>query len=166
MTYDIVVDGQNHRVELTRGERNWLCKMDDQLFEVDAALTARDVMSLLLGGDAFEVKRERPLAGDVHMVIGSECYAVQVQDARSLHTRRARGVGDAGSQRITAPMPGKIVRVLVAETDRVKAGQGIIVVEAMKMQNELRSPKDGRVQRVLTSEGSTVNAGDTLVVIE
>ena len=63
-------------------------------------------------------------------------------------------------------MPGKIVRVLVAETDRVKAGQGIIVVEAMKMQNELRSPKDGRVQRVLTSEGSTVNAGDTLVVIE
>jgi biotin carboxyl carrier protein len=63
-------------------------------------------------------------------------------------------------------MPGKIVRVMVAEKDEVKAGQGVIVMEAMKMQNEMKSPKDGRVQKLLTSEGSTVNAGDTLAVIE
>ena len=73
---------------------------------------------------------------------------------------------EAGPQKITAPMPGKIVRIMVAEGDEVKAGQGIIVMEAMKMQNEMKSPKDGKVQKILTSEGSTVNPGDALAVIE
>jgi biotin carboxyl carrier protein len=166
MTYDVIVDGKSHRLELTRGERTWLCKVDDQLIEVDAALTARDVLSVLVGGDAYEIKRERSLQGDLHLVIGSARYAVDVQDPRSLRTRRAAGGAEAGPQRVTAPMPGKIVRVMVAEKDEVKAGQGIIVMEAMKMQNELKSPKDGRVQKILTSEGSTVNPGDTLAVIE
>jgi biotin carboxyl carrier protein len=166
MTYDVIVDGKSHRLELTRGERTWLCKVDDQLIEVDAALTARDVLSVLVGGDAYEIKRERSLQGDLHLVIGSARYAVDVQDPRSLRTRRAAGGAEAGPQRVAAPMPGKIVRVMVAEKDEVKAGQGIIVMEAMKMQNELKSPKDGRVQKILTSEGSTVNPGDTLAVIE
>jgi len=166
MTYDVIVDGKTHRLELTRGETTWLCKVDDEMFEVDAALTARDVMSVLVGDDAFEVKRERSLQGELHLVIGSARYAVDVQDPRSLRTRRAAGGGEAGPQKITAPMPGKIVRVMVAVGDKVKAGQGVIVMEAMKMQNEMKSPKDGRVQKILTSEGSTVNPGDTLAVIE
>jgi biotin carboxyl carrier protein len=99
-------------------------------------------------------------------VIGSACYAVDVQDPRSLRTRRAAGGGEAGPQQLTAPMPGKIVRVMVAEKDEVKVGQGVLVMEAMKMQNEMKSPKDGRVQKILTSEGATANAGDTLAVIE
>ena len=166
MTYDVIVDGKTHRLELTRGERTWLCKVDDHALEVDAVLTARDVLSVLVGGKAYEVKRERSLQGELHMVIGSARYAVDVQDPRSLRTRRAASGTEAGPQKVTAPMPGKIVRILVAEKDEVKAGQGIIVMEAMKMQNELKSPKDGRVQRILTSEGSTVNPGDSLAVIE
>ena len=55
MTYEVVVDGKTHRLELTKREKTWMCKVDDQQIEVDAALTARDVMSILLGGDAFEV---------------------------------------------------------------------------------------------------------------
>src|SRR5208337_2418067 len=165
MTYDVIVDGKTHRLELTRGENTWLCKVDDEMIEVDAALTARDVLSVLVGGDAYEVKRERSLLGELHLVIGSARYAVDVQDPRSLRTRRAAGGGDAGPQKITAPMPGKIVRIMVAEKDEVKAGQGVIVMEAMKMQNELKSPKDGKVQKILTAEGSTVNPGDTLAII-
>lgn len=166
MTYDVVVDGKTHHLELSRGDKTWLCKVDEQEIEVDAALTARDVLSVLVGNKAYEVKRERSLQGDLHLVIGSARYAVDVQDPRSLRTRRATGGSEAGPQKITAPMPGKIVRVLVAVGDEVKAGQGVIVMEAMKMQNELKSPKDGKVQKVLTSEGSTVNPGDTLAVIE
>ena len=166
MTYDVVVDGKTHRLELTRGDATWLCKVDDQAIEVDAALTARDVLSVLVGGKAYEVKRERSLQGELHLVIGSARYAVDVQDPRSLRTRRAAGGSEAGPQKITAPMPGKIVRVLVTVGDEVKAGQGIVVMEAMKMQNEMKSPTDGRVQKILTSEGSTVNPGDTLAVIE
>jgi biotin carboxyl carrier protein len=166
MTYDIIVDGKTHRVELTRGETLWSCKVDGHEMEVDAALTARDVLSVLVGDKAYEIKRERSQQGDLHMVIGSARYAVDVQDPRSLKTRRAVAGGDAGPQKIKAAMPGKIVRVLVAEKDEVKAGQGVIVMEAMKMQNEMKSPKDGRVQKILTAEGSTVNAGDTLAIIE
>ena len=166
MTYDVVVDGKTHRLELTRGETTWLCKVDAEEIEVDAALTARDILSVLVGGKAYEIKRERSLQGDIHLIIGSARYAVDVQDPRSLRTRRAATGTEAGPQKITAPMPGKIVRVMVAVGDEVKAGQGIIVMEAMKMQNELKSPKDGRVQKILTTEGSTVNPGDALAVIE
>ena len=166
MTYDVVVDGKTHRLELTRGEKTWLCKVDDELMEVDAALTARDVLSVLLGGDAYEVKRERSLQGDVHMIIGSARYAVDVQDPRSLRTRRSAAGTETGPRKVTAPMPGKIVRVMVAVGDEVKAGQGIVVMEAMKMQNEMKSPKDGRVQKILVAEGSTVNPGDGLAIIE
>src|SRR5208283_1064905 len=136
MTYDVVVDGKTHQLELTRGEKTWLCKVDGQEIEVDAALTARDVLSL---------------------VVGSARYAVDVHDPRSLRTRRAVAGTEAGPQKVKAPMPGKIVRIMVNEKDDVKAGQGIIVMEAMKMQNEMKSPKDGRVQKILTAEGSVVN---------
>jgi biotin carboxyl carrier protein len=166
MTYDVVVDGKTHQVELTRSEKTWLCKVDGQEMEVDAVLTARDVLSVLLTGKAYEVKRERSLQGELHMVIGSARYAVEVQDPRSLRSRRAIAGAEAGPQKLRAPMPGKIVRIMVAEKDDVKAGQGLIVMEAMKMQNEMKSPKDGKVQKILVAEGSTVNAGDTLAIIE
>jgi biotin carboxyl carrier protein len=166
MTYDVVVDGKKHRLELTRGERTWLCTIDGEPMEVDAALTARDVLSVLVGNKAYEIKRERSLQGELHMVIGSARYAVDVQDPRSLRTRRAAAGSEAGPQKLMASMPGKIVRILVQVNDEVKAGEAILVMEAMKMQNEMKSPKDGRVQKILTSEGSTVNAGDTLAIIE
>ena len=89
MTYDVIVDGKTHRLELTKGEKTWLCKVNGHAVEVDAALTARDVLSVLVGGDAFEIKRERSLQGELHLVIGSARYAVDVQDPRSLRTRRA-----------------------------------------------------------------------------
>ncbi len=166
MIYDVVVDGKTHQVELSHGEKTWRCKIDGQEMELDAVLTARDVLSVLVEGKAYEIKRERSLQGELHMVIGSARYAVDVQDPRSLRTRRAVAGSEAGPQRVKAPMPGKIVRILVNEQEEVKAGQGIIVMEAMKMQNEMKSPKDGKVQKILTAEGSTVNAGDTLAIVE
>ena len=166
MTYDVVVDGKTHQLELMHDDKSWHCKIDGQEIEVDAALTARDVLSILVGGKAYEIKRERSLQGELHMVIGSARYAVDVQDPRSLRTRRAVGGAEAGPQRLKAPMPGKVVRINVQENDEVKAGQSILVMEAMKMQNEMKSPKDGRVQKILTAEGSVVNPGDTLAIIE
>jgi biotin carboxyl carrier protein len=166
MTYDIIVDGKTHHVEVTRGEKTWLCKVDGEEIEIDATLTARDILSVLIDNKAYEIKRERSQQGELHMVLGSARYAVDVQDPRSLHTRRAVAGVESGPQKVKAPMPGKVVRILVSENEEVKAGQGVIVMEAMKMQNEMKSPKDGKVQKILTAEGSAVNAGDTLAVIE
>ena len=166
MIYDVVINGNTHRVELNKNEHTWVCKVDDTMMEIDAAFTARDVISILLGGKAYEVKRERALSGETHMIVGSARYSSEVQDPRSLKTRRAKGGFEEGPQKLTAPMPGKIVRILVAEKGEVEAGQGVIVVEAMKMQNELKSPKKGVVSKVLVAEGATVNAGEALVIIE
>jgi biotin carboxyl carrier protein len=99
------------------------------------------------------------------VVIDGHRFEIEVRDPRRLR-RKDGWRGMEGLQDVSSPMPGKIVRILVAVGDEVKAGQGIIVMEAMKMQNEMKSPKDGKVQKILTSEGSTVNPGDTLAVIE
>ena len=90
---------------------------------------------------------------------------VTLRDPRALLNRRAAGAG-SGRQSIAAPMPGKIVRVLVAVGDAVEAGQGLIVVEAMKMQNEMKAPRAGVIVEVKVAPGATVTAGDPLVVIE
>ena len=143
MTYDVVVDGKTHRLDLTRGDKTWYCKIDGQDIEVDAALTARDVLSVLVGGKAYEIKRERSLQGELHMVIGSARYAVDVQDPRSLRTRRAVSGTDAGPQRLKAPMPGKVIRVMVREKDAVKAGDCLLYTSP--------SPRDYAASRMPSS---------------
>ena len=167
MVYDIVISEKTYHVELTRNGSRWSGKIDGKPFEVDAVPTARDILSIIEGeGDSYEVKRERALNGELHMLVGSSRYSCEVNDPRSLRTRRAAAGTAEGPQKIAAPMPGKVVRIIVPQGGPVEAGKGVIVVEAMKMQNELKAPKSGKVQKVLVKEGATVNAGDTLAIIE
>jgi biotin carboxyl carrier protein len=87
-------------------------------------------------------------------------------DPRAWRGRKQGAIEVEGRQEILAPMPGKIVRVLVAVGESVEAGQGLLVVEAMKMQNEIRSPKNGKVERLLAKEGQAVNAGEVLAWVD
>jgi biotin carboxyl carrier protein len=164
MTYDITVDGKNYRLDLNRANGRWLCRLDGRDVEVDAVLARPDVLSLRIGNQAYEVKCER-VAGETHLWVGSQRFAAEVRDPRSWRGR-ARGVDDRGPKKLIAPMPGKIVRVLVTEGTEVETGAGVLVVEAMKMQNEIKSPKKGRIQRILVGEGAAVNAGDVLAIVE
>jgi biotin carboxyl carrier protein len=164
MTYDIHIDGQNYRLELVRSARGWECRLDGREVEVDAVLARRDVLSVLIGGKAYEIKRERS-ASDMHLWVGSARYEVQVRDPRSLRSRDS-AVDSKGPRKLVAPMPGKVVRVLVREEAEVESGQGIVVVEAMKMQNEIKSPKKGIVRKLIASEGANVTAGDVLAIVE
>jgi biotin carboxyl carrier protein len=103
--------------------------------------------------------------GEVVVVIDGNRFDIDVRDPR--HFRRRNGWhGIDGLQNVTAPMPGKVVRLLAQLGTTVTAGQALVVVEAMKMQNELRSPKSGKVVSVPVHEGDTVAAGDVLVVVE
>jgi biotin carboxyl carrier protein len=164
MTYGITIDGKNYRLELNREDGRWSCRLDGREVEVDAVLALPDVLSLRLDNQAFEVKCER-VAGEMHLWVGSARFAVEVRDPRSLRGR-VRAVDDHGPKKLTAPMPGKIVRVLVSQGDQVESGAGVLVVEAMKMQNEIKSPKKGRIQKILVGEGAAVNAGDMLAIVE
>jgi biotin carboxyl carrier protein len=91
-------------------------------------------------------------------------YEIEVRDPRRW-SRQSRGGSHAGAQDIKAPMPGKVVRVLVAVGDAVEAGQGIVVVEAMKMQNEMKAPRAGKVIAIAAKAGATVTAGDVLATV-
>jgi biotin carboxyl carrier protein len=164
MTYDVSIDGKDYRLELERAEGRWLCRLDGREIEVDAVLARPDVLSLRIGNKAYEVKCER-VASDLHLWVGSARFAAEVRDPRSLRGR-VRAVDDHGPKKLTAPMPGKIVRVLVTEGANVDAGAGVLVMEAMKMQNEIKSPKKGTIQKILVSEGAAVNAGDVLAIVE
>jgi len=164
MTYEINIDGKNYRLELTRSNGRWDCRLDRHEVLVDAVLARRDVLSVLIGGKAYEIKRECT-ATDMHLWVGSVRYAVRVRDPRSLRSRQASD-DDLGPRKLVAPMPGKVVRVLVREEAEVEAGQGIVVVEAMKMQNEIKSPKKGVVRKLTASEGANVNSGDVLAIVD
>jgi biotin carboxyl carrier protein len=164
MIYDVTSDGKSYRLELNRADGRWSCRLDGREVEVDAILARPDVLSLRIGNLAYEVKSER-VANELHLWVGSSRFAVEVRDHRSLRGRTRAG-DDQGPRKIVAPMPGKVVRLLVAEGDEVEAGAGIAVVEAMKMQNEIKSPKKGTIQKILVREGSAVNAGDVLIVVE
>jgi acetyl/propionyl-CoA carboxylase alpha subunit len=164
VTYDIAIDGKNYRLDLNRQEGGWSCRLDGREVEVDAVLARPDVLSLRIGNQAYEVKCER-VGGDLHLWVGSMRFAAEVRDPRSLRGR-VRAVDDHGPKKLTAPMPGKIVRVLVSQGDEVETGAGVLVVEAMKMQNEIKSPKKGTIQKILVSEGAAVNAGDVLAIVE
>ena len=164
MLYDVTIDGKNHRLELNHADGRWTCQLDGRELQVDAILARPDVLSLRIGNMAYEVRSER-VANDLHVWVGSTRFAAEVRDPRSLRGRKHAG-DDHGPRKIAAPMPGKVVRLLVHEGDEVEPGAGVAVVEAMKMQNEIKSPKKGKVQKILVGEGATVNAGEVLAIVE
>jgi biotin carboxyl carrier protein len=160
MTLTAIVDGQAVPLHLERQDDQWTANgRSASVLEVEPG-----IYSVLLDGRSFEARIER--SQDAWAVtIGGRRFEIEVADPRR-RSRHGRGLGPEGRQRVTAPMPGKVVRVLVAEGDPVEAGQGIAVIEAMKMQNELKAPKSGRIAALSLREGATVGAGEVLAVIE
>ncbi len=122
------------------------------------------VYSVLKDGRSYEARIEES-DGAVIVFIDGHRFEVEIRDPRRWARQGARQ-GAEGRLNVTAPMPGKIVRLLVAVDDIVPAGQGLLVMEAMKMQNELKAPKAGRVVSLTAREGATVAAGDVLAAIE
>jgi biotin carboxyl carrier protein len=130
------------------------------------ARIAPGLYSILLDGRSYDVRVNHPgsktTAPDYDVRVDGEAFHVAVHDPRSRH-QPAGIAGHAGPQEITAPMPGKIVKLLVREGDLVEPDQGLLVIEAMKMQNELRAPRAGRVDRIYAAEGAGVETGAPLV---
>jgi acetyl/propionyl-CoA carboxylase alpha subunit len=162
VTVWLEIGGKKRRVELLVGGREGGalgCVVDGRGIVVDARTLQDGVMSLVVEGRQYRCV----LDGD-GVVIGGGRFAFAVEDPRSLQGRR--GAGAEGPRPVKAPMPGRVVRLLVEAGDEVVEGQGIVVIEAMKMQNELKSPKAGRVVRVAAAVGDTVGSGDVLAIVE
>jgi len=123
------------------------------------------VFSLLEGHRSSVVRISKSATAGLSASIRGRELRVTLADLRD-RAPRSKGAGLIGPQEVRAMMPGKVIRVLVSKSDEVTTGQGVMIVEAMKMQNELKAPKPGRVTRIFAEEGSTVAAGATLLVIE
>jgi biotin carboxyl carrier protein len=132
--------------------------------KVDAVEVAPDTYSILVNGRAFEAV-VMPAAEGVHVRCGGQEFHAIVSDPRAWRRGRSTLFGSEGKQQITAPMPGKVIRILVSAGESVEADRGLVVVEAMKMQNEIRAPKAGTIERIFIREGDAVAAGEPLVTI-
>ena len=159
--YDLIVNGRQCTLRAGRGK----CSLDGQEYAVDVAELGSGDYSVLLDSMQYTVHLSPQGTGVFLATVGASNIAVNVNDPRSLSQRRASSAA-AGVHAVRAPMPGRVLAVHVSVGDKVGRDQGLIVVEAMKMQNELRSPRDGTVLEVRTSAGASVTAGATLIVVE
>lgn len=160
MNLNVTIDGKPRPLQLEREGQEWIANgRRASVLEVEPG-----IYSVLLGGRSFEARVERTGEGLAVHIRGRR-FVVEVSDPRRL-SRAAGGLQREGRQKVTSPMPGKVVRVLVAQGDAVEPGQGLLVVEAMKMQNEMKAPKAGRVAALSVREGATVAAGEVLAIIE
>ena len=161
------VKGQRtHVVELEPNGTGYRVLLDGRTVEADATPVSPNTISVLLGGRAYEVHVTPALDGTVKLQSGPHEFTAGIQDPRAWRGRKQGAMEAEGRQPIVAPMPGKVIRLLVSAGDEVEAGQGLVVVEAMKMQNEIRSPKRGKVERVVATEGQNVNAGEVLAWVD
>ena len=158
-------------VEVRRNIDGFVVSVDGRAHTVDVN-DVGGTWSLLLGTRSYEVSFVEGLDGAMMVHVDGQAVPVSIDSARRAWGARGRGAragatGDAaGPHRIVAPMPGKIVKVLVKPGDSVQPRQGLVVVEAMKMENELRSQKAGTVSEVRVTEGASVEAGAILVIVE
>lgn len=167
MKYEIQIDGATRTIEVQQnGKGSFRAQLEGQPIAIDAVEVAPDAYSILLDGRVFDarISQDGSEYGLLVRCAGAD-FRVRVRDPRSWRARRHGVLEAAGPQRVLAPMPGKVVRVLVAAGDTVEAGRGLVVVEAMKMQNEIRAPKGGKVERVLVAEGQAVRTQEALVII-
>jgi biotin carboxyl carrier protein len=168
MKLNASIEGVEVALELRREGARVEAEVGGRRYELEARETEAGAYLFVVGGRVYECRVEAGTArgGETHVEVSGREFDVTLYDPRRL---RAAAVGTAqslGRAVVAASMPGKVVRVLVAEGAMVEAGTGLVVVEAMKMQNELKSPKAGTVVELRAREGATVNAGDVLAIVE
>jgi biotin carboxyl carrier protein len=166
MKFDVRIAGKARTVELERDADGWRISVDGTLLDADATEIAPNIFSVVLNGQSHEIRVAPQPDGTLTLQTSNHEFTAEFTDPRAWRGRRHGAIEAAGRQQILAPMPGKVVRLLVQPGEKVQAGQGVLVVEAMKMQNEVRSPKTGSVERLLVQEGQPVNAGQVLAWID
>lgn len=161
------IEGEELALEVRRDGGRIVAEVGGRRYELDAREVGGGEYLLLHEGRVYECRvGEEAQEGRVEVNAAGRTYAVALADPRRLRGARSVAGREEGRAQLVAQMPGRVVSVLVAAGEAVVAGRPVVVVEAMKMQNEMKSPKDGHVAEVRVEPGATVNAGDVLVIIE
>lgn len=162
------IEGEKHELRIRREAERVFAEIDGRAIEVEVREGADGGYLLIIDGRVYDC-RVRPgsaQAKQTEVRVGSRLYTVALADPKRLRAAVSAAAHDDGSAQIIAQMPGKIVRVHVEAGAQVEAGDSVLTVEAMKMQNEMKAPKAGTVTVLNARAGATVNAGEVLAVIE
>jgi biotin carboxyl carrier protein len=162
------IETEKHALDLKREGNRVVAELDGRRYEFVLREPEAGIYLLILDDEVYECRVERDAVERtlLHVHAANSTYDIRLTDPKRLRAGQGAGAQADGAAQVVAPMPGKVVRVLVEQGASVEAGEGLVVVEAMKMQNEMKSPRAGRVSELHASAGATVNAGDVLVVIE
>jgi biotin carboxyl carrier protein len=164
MKLALTIDGADAELEIIGGAPHCRFRTAGEERLADVESPEPGVYSILMDGRVYDAHVEEQPGGCLVVTLDGSRFEIQVRDPRRW-TGNSAGRGGEGVESLTAPMPGKVVRVLVGAGDEVAAGQGIAVVEAMKMQNEIKAGRRGRVLALPAKEGAAVTAGDVLATI-
>ena len=158
---------RNYTVEVEEVDKSiYRVSVDGSEFLLDGKKTGRTNYSLIVDNRSFEVDIDVS-EDDYRVLVDGRNYHIHLLDERRMRLGGVQaGIELQGRQRVSVPMPGKVVAVLVSEGDKVERGQGLVIVEAMKMENEVRSPIHGEVKEVKVKAGDSLEAGATLLVVE
>ena len=167
MAFIAKLGGESCRVEIEEVDKSlYRVSVDGNDLVVDAKKTGLSSYSLIIDNRSFEVDVDVS-EDEYRVLVDGRSYHIHLIDERRIRLGGLQtGIQLQGRQNVAVPMPGKVIAVLVSEGDRVEKGQGLVIVEAMKMENEVRSPISGEVKEVRAKAGETLEAGAVLVVVE
>jgi biotin carboxyl carrier protein len=165
MKYEAEINGQTLSLELEEIDAHISVVIDSRSYDLEVLCPEAGVYQLLVGDKVYEARVSASESSHTLKInLRGQLFAAKLIDRK--HRRAGAEPGDESQKQLVAPMPGKVVRLLLKAGDEVAAGQGVVVVEAMKMQNEIKSPKAGRILEVRVAEGDTVSANQVLVIVE
>ncbi len=168
MKFQAEIGDKTNNVELRREDGRVFASIDGREYELETSAPEPGVFLFKHEGRVYEASVSGPKAphGSTQVRIGTNEFDIKLIDPKRLRSAGSGNEHADGIAEIKTAMPGKVVRVLVSAGTQVESGTGILVVEAMKMQNELKSPKAGTVKEIRVKEGDSVGAGDVLAIIE
>jgi biotin carboxyl carrier protein len=164
MKYEAEIDGQPVNLEFDERDGKAFVSIDGRSYEVAVVRPEPEVYQLFVGDKVYEARVSSAENELLNINLRGRLFSARIIDRK--HRRPGAESGDESQKQLVAPMPGKVVRVLLQAGEEVAAGQGVVIVEAMKMQNEIKSPKAGRLLEIRVGEGDTVSANQTLAVVE
>lgn len=161
-------NNENYQITFEQNGEHLTADIDGRRYELEASQPEPNVYLFKHDGKIYEflVSSGEKLNEPLQVSTGNHNFEIRIVDPKKLRGKGATSGETDGAAEIKTAMPGKLVRVLVEQGAEVQKGDGILVVEAMKMQNEMKAPKDGTVKEIRFAEGATVNAGDVLAIIE
>ncbi len=167
MKYSATVDGESLELELKQDESGQVAVVGDTAYAIDVLERTPDHVILRMNGRVYDILLKRNRKEGEVLVNGKACY-VQVEDLRLQQLRQLSGArsDDAGPLQISAPMPGLVLKILVQEGQQVQRRDGLVIIEAMKMENEIRAERSGVVKRIEVQEGQAVDKNQLLLQLE